>query len=278
VVVSRSWGATAAQAITDNDVLVVVGTAIAEGATSRSSKYTDPTRVYNLTQIFRHPWKLTGTAQATVLRTGAPYKDMKREAMDDHTVDMERAFLFGEMREDLTGDEPRRTTGGIESFLTTNVTTVSGGNLTFSALMAYYEELFKYGTSDKLCFCGSSYLRVISEMAEARGQVNLEPGGKVYGVAVQKLVTPFGNVSLHNHPLFNENAVHQTWGMHIEPKDIAYRYLNGNGKNRDTDLLKNRQANDEDAIKDEFLTEAGLEVNHERHHGILKNVQNYSAT
>ena len=47
---------------------------------------------------------------------------------------------------------------------------------------------------------------------------------------------------------------------------LKYRYLDG----RDTDLLMNRQANDYDGVKHEYLTECGLELLASRPHAIIK--------
>jgi hypothetical protein len=114
-------------------------------------------------------------------------------------------------------------------------------------------------------------------MAEARGDMNLSQGEKVYGIAVTKWITPFGTVYIKNHPLFNEVTSHGKMGLFIEPRNIIYRYLSGNGVNRNTKFLTDREANDEDSTEDEFLTECGLEVQHEATHGVLKNVNAYSA-
>ncbi|MBC2741585.1 MAG: DUF5309 family protein [Desulfosarcina sp.] len=276
LVFARGWGSTKA-AITDNDELVVIGTAIAEGATARSSKYTDPNKKYNYTQIFRHPLKLTNTAKATKLRTGKAVAEMKREALDDHTADMERGMFFGVRNEDLTGNEPKRSTGGILSFLSTNVTSVSGGNLTYAAWNTFLMGLFAYGAGEKICFCGNHFLKVINDMAEARGQINMTANTDVYGIAVVKWVTPFGTVYFKNHPLFNEVTIHGKTGVFLELKHVIYRPLKNNGENRDTQYLKNRQARDADCTLDEFLTEMGLEVQNEKRHGVLKNVNAYTA-
>ena len=276
VYIARGWGSTAT-AITHADELFIVGTAIAEGATGRTALYKDPTKVYNYTQIFRYPLKLTETARATHLRTGAPYKDMKREALDQHTIDMERAFIWGVKNEDTSGTEPKRSTGGILSFISTNSTTVSGGNLTYSALMTFLKGLFAKGSGEKLCFCGNQFLLVLNNMAEARGEFNLEKGQSIYGIKITTWITPFGTVYIKNHPLFNEVASHSKVGLFIEPRNITYRYLAGNGVNRDTKFLTDREDNDEDSTEDEFLTECGLEVHHEATHGVLKNVNAYSA-
>jgi hypothetical protein len=50
--------------------------------------------------------------------------------------------------------------------------------------------------------------------------------------------------------------------------NVAYCPLTG----RDTKLLTNRQANDEDAQKDEYLTEFGIEVRLPKTHAIIKGV------
>ena len=277
IVVARGWGSTAAN-IANNEDLFVIGTAIAEGAGVRSSLYRDPSKQYNFTQIFRYPLNLTNTAKATKLRTGPAYSEMKREALDMHTIDMERAVIWGVRKEDLTGDEPKRSTGGIIFFLSTNVTAVSGGNLTAAAWDAFLKDLFRFGAGEKLCFCGNHFLMVINQMAEARGQVQLQVETDVYGIAVVKWVTPFGTIYLKNHPLFNEITPHSKMGLFIEPRKIKYRPLNNNGENRDTKFLKDRQARGEDKTTDEFLTEMGLEVEHEACHGLLKNVNAYSAS
>lgn len=277
ITVARGWGSTAA-AIVDNDELVIIGPAIAEGATARSALYKDPTKVYNYTQIFRHPLKLTNTAKATKQRTGYAYKEQKRDALDQHTTDQERGYLFGVRHEDLSGSEPKRSTGGLTSFISTNVTSVSGGNLTSAVWDAYLKGVFAYGRGEKLCFCGNQFLLVINQMAEARGQVQMDVNATVAGIAVTKWVTPFGTIYMKNHPLFNETTIHSKWGLFIEPAEIVYRPLVGDGENRDTQFLQNRQAADEDSTLDEFLTEAGLELHHEKVHGVLKNVNAYSAS
>ena len=276
----RGYAGSAATNITDNDVLFVVGNMIAEGSGVRNSLYRDPTKKYNYTQIFREPLAITNTAKATHLRSGKPYAEMKREALDRHTIDMERAFIFGEPKEDTATvftTEPARSTGGILSFLSTNETTVSGGTLTYTAFMQFLEGLFAKGSGEKLCFCGNRFLLTLNLMAEARGEFNLTAGASVYGIKVTEWITPFGVVYIKNHPLFNEITPHTKMGLFIEPKHIIYRPLVGNGVNRDTKFLTARQDPDEDRTVDEFMTECGLEVQHEAVHGVLYNVNAYSA-
>ena len=277
ITVARGWGSTAA-ALTDNDTLFCLGAAIAEGADVRSSLYIDPTKRYNYMQIFRHPLALTLTAKAEKLRTGPAYREMKRDAFEQHIMDMERAFFFGVRNEDLTGDEPKRSTGGLSQFITTNVTTVSGGTLTHAAWHTFLRSVFKYGMNEKVCFCGNHFIDIMEQLAEHRGHMNLFKDTTVYGIQLKKWQTTLGTIYFKPHPLFNEITEHSKMGFFVEPKRLTYKYLSGNGENRNTKLLKDRQSPGEDRRVDEFLTECGLEVHNERTMGILKNVNAFSTT
>jgi hypothetical protein len=68
-------------------------------------------------------------------------------------------------------------------------------------------------------------------------------------------------------PLF-EGAVYGGYAAAIDMANVGYRYLNG----RDTSLKTNIQANDVDGRRDEYLTEAGLEVKLPKTHGLLTGV------
>lgn len=276
LIVARGWGSAAA-AITDDDTLFVCGTAIAEGATARNSLYSDPSETYNYTEINRYPLKLTNTAKATKLRTGAAWKEMRQDALDQFNIDRERRYIWGVRHIDSSGSEPVRTSGGILYFVSTNVSNVSDGNLTHDAWTTFLMNLFKYGGGEKLCLCGNRFLKVINDMIEARAEVSLRSNEEVYGIKITRYQTPFGDVYFKNHPLFNEITDHSKAGLFLDPRYIKRRPLSGNGVNRDVQYLKNRQANDEDCTKDEFLVEDGLQVHMEAAHGYLSNVNAYSA-
>ena len=55
----------------------------------------------------------------------------------------------------------------------------------------------------------------------------------------------------------------------VDFPDLEYRFLDG----RDTQLLENRQNNDEDLVKHEYLSECGLEMKQDLTHAYIKNWQ-----
>ena len=100
--------------IADVDRILIIGNINSEGGVMPNAIAYDPTKHYNYTQIFRTPLSITRTARKTKLRTGDQYKEAKREALELHSIEMEKAFLFS-YRTEGTGSngKPERTTGGL---------------------------------------------------------------------------------------------------------------------------------------------------------------------
>jgi hypothetical protein len=69
------------------------------------------------------------------------------------------------------------------------------------------------------------------------------------------------------HPQFRQIPGLDSSMVIIDFPYLRYRYLDG----RDTALLENRQNNDEDLIKHEYLTECGLELLQSKPHALIKN-------
>jgi len=272
ITVARGKGGTTAAAMNDGDGLVVIGRAYAEGASVPSAVSFDPTVVTNYLQIFRTPINITRTAKATQLRWGNAMKELKREALQMHAIDMEMAFLFGKPEEDLTGSQPKRTTGGLAHFVTTNVFD-AGGALSESEWDSFMKDIFKKGSTEKLYLCGNTQLMVLSQLAKAKGRMNLEPSSEgAYGMKLVQYITPHGILYLKGHPLLSQNPTFASWGFVVDLKYLRYRYLEGS----DTKYLTNRQSPGDDVQTDEWLTECGLEVQFEDAHGIIKNVTSFA--
>jgi hypothetical protein len=66
-------------------------------------------------------------------------------------------------------------------------------------------------------------------------------------------ITPFGTLLLYNHPLMTDNPTWRYDLFIIDPDKLVYRYLM-------TPASPEPAVAGEDASRDEFLTECGLEV------------------
>ena len=264
--------------LSDCDTCLVIGTMNEEGTTSPTAKAYDPTERFNYTQIFRNSLEITNTAKATFLRTGDAYAEAKRDCLELHSIEMEKAFLWG-IRTTGTGaaGKPRRTTGGVVRLITTNTddfslsstysgqTWLQGGEVWLDTML---EQIFRYGSNEKLCLAGSGAVLGLNRLAKASGQIALTPMSTSYGLKVMQWLTPFGQIYLKTHPLFSYETTNRNSMLILEPKNLKYRYLNG----RDTKFSANIQANDADEQKDEYLTEAGLEMHFEETFGWLNGV------
>jgi hypothetical protein len=258
------------------DTFKIIGNINPEGGEMPDAIALNPSKVYNLTQIFRTPLSMTRTALKTKLRTPEQRQKAKSEALEMHSWEMELAFLWG-IRTENIGDngKPERTTMGVINFIRqyaaancddftlnpayTGQTWAAAGQTWLENLL---EQIFRYGANEKLCLCGSGFLLGLQRLAEAGGVVNLQPGAKVYGMEITKWLTPFGFIYMKTHPLFSYDATTRNMGILLEPKELSYRYIDDTtfyGESSNKTHSEGYGQRRVDGINEEFLTEAGLE-------------------
>ncbi|MEG0299555.1 MAG: DUF5309 family protein, partial [Aurantimicrobium sp.] len=259
--------------------VLIIGSAYGEGALIPNPITRDPVKWNNFTQIFRNSLKITRTAQKTRLRTGPAYEEAKRDTLEDHGVEMEKAFLFGVPSETVDEEgNPLRTTGGLlwaikqagtlSNFLTDttypmNTKWVDQGQQYMNEVL---ERIFRYGSSEKMAFAGSGAILALNSLAWAKGQWNFTAETKSFGIDVVKWVTPFGTINLKTHPLFSLEETNRYAIAIFEPKNLRYRYID------DTSFFAdpmNHGMQRRDAKMEEFLTEAGMEFHFPEAWGFL---------
>jgi len=264
--VIRGYGVTTALALVDTDPLVIIGNVNEEFAGMRAMKTTGVTPMFNYTQIWRTPFGVSRTMQKTKVygKAELAYQQMKKGV--EHKKDIERSLIFGEKKEDVTGNAPKRATGGLLSFLTAN-NYDAGGQLTQSEFDNNISEvIFKYGSKEKILYSSARLLSVINGWAMGKLMIDLEAAK--FGLSVFKYVTPFGTYNIVNGMNTLEGAVYGGYGIIIDPENVTWRPLDGS----DTSLRTNIQANDADGRIDEYLTEGGLEVRLKETHAVLTGV------
>lgn len=262
----------------NNPNLLIVGSAFPEGSAAPGGISYDPTKRRNFTQIFRNTLEITRTASKTRLRTGDAVKEAKRECLELHSGEIEKAMLFGIPYEGTLDGKPHRMTGGIIHFIdSANKVTVSGGNLSFSLLEGYMAEIFRFGSKEKIGFCGNTGLLAIQRAIRKNATYQLMQGEKEWGMNVQRLVSPFGTLVLKTHPLWNEvvsgtntTAYYalDTWLLVLDQNELEYRYID------DTTYEAKLQANGLDSEQSGYLTECGLEIHFPKSHYLIKGLVN----
>ena len=264
ITVVRSIGATAAAALVDNEPLLILGDSNEEGATSRSAKTIQVTNAYNYAQIFRTTVEGTNTNEATSLYGGPDRAYQRKKKGIEHTLKMERQFWFGERSLLVSGTHPRRTTGGVLEYISSNFYD-AGGMLTESEWENFLDIAFTKGSKIKWGFMSGSVISIINLWAKGRMEVMNK--ADTYGLTVYKYISPHGELNMIRNRLFTGD----TYGSYcvvldFEDKCIAQRELRG------TKFKTNIQDNDADAWKDEYITETGLEVKLADRHSVLYNI------
>jgi len=272
--VSRGWGTTSAGSLLNNDVIVILGNASAEGASVPTALTATPVKKTNYTQIFREPIDVTETEDATELYAGSnDLAELRREHLQLHMKDIERAFFFGEPKEDIDSTSaPIRATGGLRYFITSNVDT--NATLTNALFETWIRDVYAKGGDKKMGFLSPLIASAVNSWAN--GKLQMFPKDKTYGIAVTNYLSIHGELNFVVEKMFNENATYNGYAFAVDMQRVAYRYLAGNSKNRDTKLLKNRQAAGDDKIIEEYLSEIGFQLMTEDRHGFMKGVTTYS--
>lgn len=268
--------------LSDCDTALIIGSINAEGAPIPDAIAYNPVKWYNYTQIMRTPLEITRTAKLTKLRTVMAYKEAKREALELHSIEMEKAFLWG-IRSENTGSngKPERTTwglipatrdgnpAGVDDYSLnasySGQTWVEGGE---DWLDEKLEIIFRYGSNEKLGFAGSGALLGINRLAKTYGHINMTPTSAAYGMKVLSWITPFGTLHIKTHPLFSYDATTRNSMVVFEPRMLKYKYISDTMYKSDP-ALKQAGHTGYDGLKEEYLTECGLEYHHPTKFGYL---------
>lgn len=286
VTVTRGFGETAATSLTlsgNNPYLHVIGTAYEEGSDAPTGINYDPVKLYNYTQIFRNTFESTRTASKTRLRTKDNVTEAKRECLELHSTEMEKAFIFGERLETTVNGKPIRTTRGLVNWIDSgNVVTAPAAGADMEWLEEQMFNMFLFGSSEKMVFCGNRALLTIQQIIRKNSHFNIESGLKEYGMNVKRLTCPFGDLVIKTHPLFNQlsddaytttetatDVVYRSLISDFQVYDMAnlkYRYLSGD----DTRYEKKLQSNGMDGLKSGYISECGMEVHHPTTHYRIK--------
>lgn len=251
--------------------VLVIGNVSQEGSGAPSDRNKQPSVIRNVTGITKTPFAVTGSLDASKQRANPQERArLQRYWGVEHKKQIELMALFGVLTEDLSAGAPKRVTRGVVGHITTNVFDL-GGLADYHIFVSAAEEIFKYGDNpERWLFCGPKFLTALAKLGPDR--LRLEPAETEFGVKFNRIVTPHGDFRVVKHPLFrgpvwSKGALALDLSSEGGEALIQYRPLRG----RDTKLQLNIQANDEDAVRDQYLTEFGIQVKLEKRHGIFVN-------
>lgn len=272
ITVVRGIGAvTAATAATTADGgIVIVGGSNEQGATLPTALGTQRVAAFNYTQIVRNAWRFTRTATQTGFYAGSLLGKERKKKASEHLTDKENMFFFGARSYTTGTNNPRHTAGGLIEYITTNVTSAS--TLDKGTFNDFMRTGLQYGSSNKVLFASPIVAQVVSEFL-GDNWVQAPPSARVWGAKVDAHISAVYGTSI---PV----VVKRQWGAYgaltanfystkaflVDMESVAEAPM------QDTQLLRNRQAPDADAIAEEYLYEGTLVVAQEIHHALLDDV------
>jgi len=272
VYVTRALGGVTALSAASGVDLIKVGNAAAEGATLGTLIQTKKVANYNYAQIQRDPWGFTNTLVASKLYGGPEPANEAKKKLIEHKRQLENSLFWGVRDLNTSGSTPIGYVGGIFQYVTSNITSV-GGNLTESVMETFLRTAFRYGSQNKVMFVSPLVASAMSSFAQGKLALASVDTNK-YGVSLGQYQSASGaviQIMIKRDWLDFQASGNQYGGIGVvvDMDDVKMRPL------RDTVLKPDRQANDEDSVKQEYLTEWSFEIGQEKKHAIIRGITGY---
>lgn len=277
--VTRAIGGSGGAPFGSSTAIRIISSAFQENSTLPAGRYTAKVVQVSGCQLFRTVVDISNTMISSE-QFGAPDGEEKLQlakALIRHKSEIEAAGLWGRFSETLAAPNSRWTSMGFKSRVATNVTD-AGTTVTLSKWNDFSETAFRFGEPTKLLIAAPKVISAINFFSQAR--LLTKTMDSVFGVRIQRFETPHGTFMLARN-FRMENGIANQPGFadeaySIDLPSIRYRYLNGNGISRDTKLFQNVIQDGTDGKKDEYKTQAGWEIRHERKHARMFDVNAYA--
>ncbi|HEU5400028.1 MAG TPA: hypothetical protein VFU86_01650 [Terriglobales bacterium] len=282
--ITRGVGSAGADTLPATGSIRILASAFREDDSLGTQRYTAKTVQISYAQIFKTPVKITHTAASTK-QYGAPQGERKFQLVKSlirHRSEIEAAGLWSRASESLATPSSRWTTMGWLSRIATNKTDAST-TATITTWNNFAETAFRYGEKQKLLLCAP---RVISALNfYSQNKLLTRVGDTVFGVKIARFEMALGEFLLANDYRLGTSDVGFPGGnsfsnhaYSIDLPSVAMRYLQGGGDNLigDTKLYENVLPDGSTTRTDEYRSQLGWEIRHERKHAWLYDLSAYS--
>src|SRR5678815_4965127 len=282
--VTRGIGGSGADTVGSATAIKIIATAYAEDGAVGAQRYTAKTVQISYCQIFKTPVKVTHTAASTK-QYGAPSGERKYQlvkALIRHRSEIEAVGLWGRASETLASPGSRWTSMGFKPRLVTNKTDAST-TLSLTAFNTFGESAFRWGEKQKLFICAPKVISALNFFSQNKLLTHV--GDTVFGVKISRFTLGLGEFLLANNYRQSASEIGFTGttgfldeAYSVDLPSVAMRYLNGGGDNLigDTKLYENILPDGSTTRTDEYRSQVGWEIRHERKHAILYDVTAYA--
>lgn len=281
--VIRNIGGGHLQEIASGAGLRIIGPMFEEFSTFPSQKRAAAVRGETYLQIVRTATAFSNTAEAvaTYGTRGSERDQAHIEDMVEHKQKLNSVLIWGRKSQSFTAGptgNPIRSTMGLIDSITTNVLDADG-MLTYRKFQEFARMVFRYGPKQKPLICSPVIMEAVAAWGEKK-QLNTTPTRK-FGMPMTQVSTAHGDFMLVRDWMLENDPTgtygYGEMGLCLDLDQIYYLYLNNNGVNRDTQVIKDAVKNGADGKYDEIRTEFGYKIKLEKNHGILANATDYMA-
>jgi len=193
--VTRAYAGTSAAAHNDDTAVQIVGYAVTDGADPAAFSTTNRVSKFNYHQVFQEAVtvsELEEWAQNYGVADKYSYEVMKQ--LKKLAIIKEKALFSGQRYEDSTNGT--RIAGGLDYFITTNVTNVAGA-LSISAINTMLKTCFLAGGKPTLIVCGPAQKLVLDYLiTTSQIQYPRPSTGESIGQTVDTFKSSFGNLTV----------------------------------------------------------------------------------
>lgn len=231
ITITRGIQGTAAAAVNDNDLWLLVTHAQASGSAPVRSAFAQPTAYNNYIQTFNKTASVDNAYKAGILRTDidGPKMEQQLDALEQIANDIELAYFLGV--KELSGTT--YYTGGLKSAVDTASLTANALNgngtagVTLTAFDDWMQAIMTQGSDTKLFFGGPKSYAAITRYANSAsgGYRTSDHSETVFGMNIETIKTPFGQLSLASHPLFKNISMLNDWGFVVDLQLIVQKVL-----------------------------------------------------
>jgi len=195
ITVTRAIAGTSVASFASNATFSVVGMARLEGDDSDSIGYTDISSNSNYTQIFHKELKITGSEMAIDnYGFSDPYQYQAAKSIPEMMRLIERALFYQKAGSAGSATTPRYM-GGLQAFISTD-NYASGASLSVPKIEDAVELAYNAGGGgDYVAVVAPSTYQVVKNLYDSSAFVRYAPEQSTFGTLVDKIITPFGNVT-----------------------------------------------------------------------------------
>jgi hypothetical protein len=250
------------------DRLLFVFNAIEDGADTPLLRSVQENTLTGRTQIFRTAFGFTGRDLQVELYGGRDEVTETKAQSIEHKRSIEYAAFFGKVHRITSGDNHQTFSDGLDNRITSNRWNVIGTPMNERSFIEFLEAGMRWGkggsqngSSTKYLFAPGRLLTDINSWANNKLQYRVLDD-KI-GFSAMEYVSPHGKVMLLRAPLLD--YYHPDRAYLVDLNHMRYVYMRG----RDTKLLYDRQGNGIDGKTNEYITDAGFQVEFQDSHAAI---------